>query len=304
MLAVCRRSDAVATAMVVNGFDRLSAPECREDGFHNEFDSGVAYIRDVAFIGEQRVFDTSKRREKVEQRALGHSFSDNAGAVVGGNSFDYPYLHGQSLVAAGCSFYSSSVAAVECGEVDLSCYNLVDVVLGKQRTTTVGRGVVAPRYECLSDRLQAALSGYLTSKGALFISGAYVGTDLFDSSLATDADRAFANKWLHISFAGNCASRRDVISTANRQVGVLPSRQYHYCRHYCPEFYTVNSVDGFRAANGGKALVFYPDSRIAAAVGYKGEDHSTFVMGVPFEAIMDSNERDLLMRDIVEYLIH
>lgn len=303
-LAVCRRSDAVATAMVVNGFDRLSAPECREDGFHNEFDSGVAYIRDVAFIGEQRVFDTSKRREKVEQRALGHSFSDNAGAVVGGNSFDYPYLHGQSLVAAGCSFYSSSVAAVECGEVDLSCYNLVDVVLGKQRTTTVGRGVVAPRYECLSDRLQAALSGYLTSKGALFISGAYVGTDLFDSSLATDADRAFANKWLHISFAGNCASRRDVISTASRQEGAFTNRQYHYCRHYCPEFYTVNSVDGFRAANGGKALVFYPDSRIAAAVGYKGEDHSTFVMGVPFEAIMDSNERDLLMRDIVEYLIH
>ena len=87
-------------------------------------------------------------------------------------------------------------------------------------------------------------------------------------------------------------------------MGVLPSRQYHYCRHYCPEFYTVNSVDGFRAANGGKALVFYPDSRIAAAVGYKGEDHSTFVMGVPFESIMDSNERDLLMRDIVEYLIH
>ena len=303
-LAVCRRSDAVATAMVVNGFDRLSAPECREDGFHNEFDSGVAYIRDVAFIGEQRVFDTSKRREKVEQRALGHSFSDNAGAVVGGNSFDYPYLHGQSLVAAGCSFYSSSVAAVECGEVDLSCYNLVDVVLGKQRTTTVGRGVVAPRYECLSDRLQAALSGYLTSKGALFISGAYVGTDLFDSSLATDADRAFANKWLHISFAGNCASRRDVISTANRQVGAFTNRQYHYCRHYCSEFYTVNSVDGFRTANGGKALVFYPDSRIAAAVGYKSEDHSTFVMGVPFEAIMDSNERDLLMRDIVEYLIH
>lgn len=303
-LAVCRRSDAVATAMVVNGFDRLSAPECREDGFHNEFDSGVAYIRDVAFIGEQRVFDTSKRREKVEQRALGHSFSDNAGAVVGGNSFDYPYLHGQSLVAANCSFYSSSVAAVECGDVDLSCYNLVDIVLGKQRTTTVGRGVVAPRYECLSDRLQAALSGYLTSKGALFISGAYVGTDLFDSSFATDADRAFANKWLHFTFAGNCASRRDVISTANRQVGAFTNRQYHYCRHYCPEFYTVNSVDGFRAANGGKALVFYPDSRIAAAVGYKGEDHSTFVMGVPFESIMDSNERDLLMRDIVEYLIH
>jgi hypothetical protein len=82
-LAVCQRTDARATAMVINGFDRLSAPECRGDGFHNEFDSGVAYLQDVAFIGEQRVYDISKRREKVESRALGVSYSDYAGKLVG-----------------------------------------------------------------------------------------------------------------------------------------------------------------------------------------------------------------------------
>jgi hypothetical protein len=140
-LAVCQSSEQRATAMIINGFDRVAGPECSEDGFHNEFDSGVAYLRDVAFIGEQRIYDISKRREKSEAKAFGVSFSGNAGEIVGGNSFDYPYLHGQSLRSAGCSFYSTSVAAVESKGVDLSGFNLVDIVLGKQRTTSVGRGV-------------------------------------------------------------------------------------------------------------------------------------------------------------------
>ena len=302
-LAVCQTSDAVATAMVVNGFDRLSAPECREDGFHNEFDSGVAYIRDVAFIGEQRVHDLSKRREKVESRALGHSFSDYQGGIVGGNTFDYPYLHGKSLVAAGCSFYSSSVAAVERREVDLSCYNMVDIVMGKQRTTTVGRGVVADRYECFSEALQSVVTDYLNTKGALFISGAYVGTDLCDGAQSTDADREFAKRMLHLSYIGNNVTRKDIVTTASRQPSEFTAKEYRFCREYRPDYYTVNSTDGFSAVDGAQCLMYYPDSRIAAAVGYKGESCSTIVMGLPFESVMGEAERNFLMREIVKYLI-
>ena len=198
ILTVCQLSDAKATAMIVNGFDRVAAPECRKDGFHNEFDSGVAYLRDVAFIGEQRVHDTSKRREKSEPRAFGVSFSNHQGKIVGGNSFDYPYMHGKSLLSAGCSFYSSSVAAVESREVDLSGFNLVDVVLGKQRTTTVGRGVADKRYECFSVDLQSVITDYLKSNGALFVSGAYIGTDLFTSASSDEKAKIFARDMLHI----------------------------------------------------------------------------------------------------------
>jgi hypothetical protein len=59
------------------------------------------------------------------------------------------------------------------------------------------------------------------------------------------------------------------------------------------------------AEGGAKQLMSYPDSRLAAAVGYKSEQSgSTFVMGFPFESITDNQSRDLLMRDIVEYLIY
>ena len=307
ILTVCQLSDAKATAMIVNGFDRVAAPECRKDGFHNEFDSGVAYLRDVAFIGEQRVHDTSKRREKSEPRAFGVSFSNHQGKIVGGNSFDYPYMHGKSLLAAGCSFYSSSVAAVESREVDLSGFNLVDVVLGKQRTTTVGRGVADKRYECFSVDLQSVITDYLKSNGALFVSGAYIGTDLFTSASSDEKAKIFARDMLHISYMGNSntVTKLDYVTTASRSAVRLNSREYRYCRDYRPDFYTVNSVDGFAAVGEAKMLMRYPDSNLAAAVGYRAEQgQASFVMGFPFESITDSDSRDFLMKDIVEYLIY
>lgn len=95
-----------------------------------------------------------------------------------------------------------------------------------------------------------------------------------------------------------------MVTTISRQPSAFTGREYHFCRDYRPDYYTVNSVDGFRAVGAAKALIYYPDSRIAAAVGYKGDDHSTFVMGLPFESVTERTERDLLMKDIVEYLIH
>ncbi|MBR0336130.1 MAG: xanthan lyase [Alistipes sp.] len=306
-LAVCQSSDAKSTVMIVNGFDRLSAAECREDGFHNEFDSGVAYLRDVAFIGEQRVHDISKRREKSEPRAFGVSFSNHAGKIVGGNSFDYPYLHGKSLKVAGCSFYSSSLAAVESGEVDLSGFNVVDLVLGKQRTTTIGRGVAESKYQCFSDDLQRVISDYLKSNGALFVSGAYIGTDLCGSMTPREVDVQFARDILHISYMGNggCVTKLDYVTTESRAAERLSSREYSYCREYRPDYYTVNSVDAFAPVGNAKMLMRYPDSNLAAAIGWNGEQGgATFVMGFPFESITDEQNRDFLMREIIEYLIH
>lgn len=302
-LAVCVNSTSPVAAMVINGFDRVAAPECREDGFHNEFDSGVAYIRDVAFIGEQRVHDISKRREKVESLAFGVSYSNHAGQIVGGNTFDYPYMHGVSLTAANCSFFSSSVAAVESGSVDLSGFNMVDLILGKQRTTVVGRGVAPTNYTCFSSDLQRVISYYLKSGGALFVSGSYIGTDLLGTTALLEQNSDFAKNSLHLSFVGNQITKCSKVTTKSRDAVRLSCREYEFCREYRSDYYNVNSVDGFMAASGAKELMKYPDSGIAAAVGYKNE-HATFVMGFPFESITDPESRDCLMKDIVNFLIH
>ena len=67
--------------------------------------------------------------------------------------------------------------------------------------------------------------------------------------------------------------------------------------------YTVNSVDGLAAAGGGCTLMQYTDSRLAAAVGFRGKGASV-VIGFPFESIEERSGRDTLMRDVLEFLLN
>lgn len=304
-LAAYIAPDGGKKVLVINGFDRVAAPASDASGFHNDFDSGCAYLRDVAFIGEQRVFDTALRREKNELMALGASFTGRQGTTVGGNTFDYPYLYGKSLAAAGCSFASVSRKAVEAGEVSLSEYDAAILILGKQRTTKIGRGAFGSRYRCFTPELQKVLSDYVNGGGALFASGAYIGYDLFRGDESTDADREFARNTLHLDFVTDHATRSSAATTASRR---LPARfvagEYRFCTEYTPDCYTVNSVDAFASVGTGAVGVMrYTDSRLSAAIGWHGEQGgATFVMGFPFETITDASARDTLLRDIMNFL--
>lgn len=302
-LAACILGDSARKVMIVNGFDRVAAPESDESGFHNDFDSGAAYLRDVAFIGEQRVFDTNLRREKDDRKALGASYTDRQGVIVGGNTFDYPYLYGKSLVKAGYSFASSSVRAVERSEVDLSQYDAVNLIMGKQRTTKIGCGKFPPRYRCFPPCLQSVITDYLNRGGALFVSGAYIGTDLFMGSESPNEDADFAKNVLHFDFITHKASRTPNATTDIRSNPFkMTQHEYTFCNEYSPKCYTVNSTDAIAAAGAGAyEMMRYPSSGLSAAVGYRGE-YSTFVMGFPFESITDEESRDTLLRDIMNFL--
>lgn len=302
-LAACITDDNACKVMVINGFDRVSAPENDESGFHNDFDSGAAYLRDVAFIGKQRVFDTGLRREKNDYKAFGASFTDRQGEIVGGNTFDYPYLYGKSLVKAGYSFASSSVRAVERSEVDLSQYDAVNLIMGKQRTTKVGCGKFPPKYKCFTAELQSVIADYLNRGGALFVSGAYLGSDLFDGSESHESDIEFARRVLHFDFITAKATRIPTVTTDIRSNPFrLTPHEYTFCAEYSPKCYTVNSTDAIATASAGAyEMMRYPSSGLPAAVGYRGE-HSTFVMGFPFESITDEDSRDTLLSDIMNFL--
>ena len=304
ILSSCITSDNKHTALIINGFNKVSAPEVREDGFHNEFDSGVAYIRDVAFVGEQKNHDTSKRRSRNTLNSFGASHNNHQGSIVGGNTFDYPYTHGRALLAAGCSFYSTSAAAVERGDVPLTDYDMIDVILGKQRATSVGLDSKAVRYRCFSPTMQNIIADYTTSGGALFVSGAYIATDLFEGQGATQADAEFAKNQLHISLASNMATAEYTATTHSRQATRLSASEYTIASGYRPDYYPVNSVDAFdTVGDGATPLIYYKDSGLTAAVGWRGTA-ATFVMGFPFESVMGEAERNAMMTDIVKYLLN
>ncbi len=304
ILAVCRMPDEKGRVLIVNGFDRVSAPvSMRSDslaGFYGDIDGGVPDRRDISFIGGQRVFDLAMARCEDDKRALGSCESDYETDVIGGNTFDYPALHGRSIAAAGYSFCSVSALAVERGAVTLGNYPAVDLILGKQRTTTMGRGVRDADFKTFPAELQSALESYLAQGGALFASGSYVATDLWTSPDA--ADRAFAERVLHYTYDRGQAAQRGRVRVVSSQGG-FSRGEYRFNDEYSADTYVVEAPDALKAAGEGAFPVMrYIENGRTAGVACGGEA-PTFVMGFPFETLADSMQRDRLMRDVLKFLL-
>ena len=292
--------------LVVNGFDRVSAPESRGDetsaGFYNSSDSGVAWGQDISFIGEQTNFVRALYLSQDDNNALGQSYNDYEAEVIAGNTFDFVALHGKSILAAGYSFASASHKAVEEGRVDMGNYAAVDLILGKQRATAVGRGEQGYRFEAMPDALQSALKSYTKNGGSIMVTGSYLLTDTWTSAVATDADRKFVEGVLHATFGGAMATRRGDVKSLSLSF-MKETFSVKFNTELCDTIYCVESPEVVRpAGSGAYTAMRYRTSNQGAAVAYNGS-YRTFVAGFPFETIVDSAERDKMMSEVLEFLI-
>ena len=305
-LAACLAPDAKGRVLVVNGFDRISAPPSeRTDslvGFFTTLDSGVPDRVDISYIGPQRVYDPAQLRCNVDSLALGACSGDYATDVIGGNTFDYPALHGRSIAAAGYSFCSASLLAVERGDVSPDGYAAIDLILGKQRTTKIGRGVDEPTFATFSTALQRRLRGYLAGGGALFASGCYLAADLWEASGdGADVGRRFAEEVLRISDRGLEPVRRGRIRVMTAHPD-FSRGEYRLITGYGRYHYTVEGVNALAPAGPSAfAVMRYSDSGHTAAVACADEGR-TLVVGFPFESIQNEALRDRLMRDALRFL--
>ena len=292
--------------LVVNGFDRVSAPLSIQGdsiaGFYNYYDSGVAYVEDISFIGEQRNFDRMLSRSENDNNALGSCYSDYETEVIAGNTFDYPVLHGRSIAKAGFSYCSTSVKAVEQGSVKMGDYAVVDLILGKQRSCQMGRGTSGVEFEVFSDRLQDRIREYTTSGGALFASGCYVGSDLWNGIESDGDDKEFARRVLHISFNGDMATRRGVARVVASPMK-MARQNINFNREPSRDFYGVESPGCISPFGKGAFIAMrYATNNQSAAVGYSGTDYRSVVMAFPFESILGESERHSLMQGVLNFL--
>ena len=305
-LAVCRVADERGRVLVVNGFDRVSGPESvRCDslaGFRMDLDGGVPDRMDISFIGPQRVFDVAQARCNIDSIALGACDRSYETDVIGGNTFDYAALHGRSVAAAGYSFCSASARAVEEGRVALDGYDAVDLILGKQRTTPLGRGLGDPSFETFPVALRNRLRRYLSGGGALFVSGSYVLSDLLKNAGADPSGRAFAEEVLRcrLDTCRESGTGRIRVVTAHPD---FSRGEYRFNTAYRPDCYVVERRDALLpAGDEAFSVMRYDDDGGTAAVAC-GAAGRTFVAGFPFETIRDGLQRDRLMRDVLAFLL-
>ena len=298
-------------ALVVNGFDRISAPadfvapgEAGRHlaGFLDDYDYGVPYIKDISYIGQMKEFRRDIPWMNDDSSGFGDSFADQEDKVIAGNTFDYPYTHGLALLQNGISFTSCSNEIVEEGKISLDSYALVDLILGKQCQTKMGRGGVTPlAFKTFTTGMQQALTTYLQQQnGRLFVSGTYVATDLWDNPLAEkqEADIKFAKDVLkYIWRVHQAAKHSGLRSTTSKH-------RYDYVDTFNEDVYKVDSPDALEPSlPTAKTALRYTENNISAAVSYQGDDYATYVMGVPFETIRTEVERKELMKEILKILM-
>lgn len=289
--------------LIVNGFTRTSAPGVISDsgraGFDAVNDFGVPYIRDISFAGYQTNF------QRNAGNSSGSSGSTHVSTIVGGNTFDYPALHGEAIAAAGFGFVSASAGAVENGDVKLSDYKTVDLILGKQKTTVTGNGKSGRRYQAFPQPLRDALEKFSASGGKLIVSGQYVSSDLFDSRSGSDS-RTFAHDVLGL--AENPDSLSLTRSGRVSATGPLTPATYTYSTTLRPDYYVVEHPDILTpdAGAGATTLLTFSDTGLPAGFiatpAAAGKGGKTAVLSIPIEAITDPEMRMLLMSQILEAL--
>jgi hypothetical protein len=305
-LSVFRKSDEKGTVLIVNGFNRISAPGSFAGtdslaGFTDWLDHGVPDRTEYNYIGSQYEFRRKIPWMDDDAVGFGASNANYETSVLGGNTFDYPRRHGISIAKAGYSFVSASAKAVMNGQIDMNAYRTVDLILGEQKQTQTGRGAFPPRYKTFPDELQAKISAYCRQGGNIFISGAYVASDLWDTPFVKESDKQFAREILKYQWrTGHAAVTGQVKSVASP----FPQLQgnYQYYNQLNTEFYAVESPDAIEPAGEGSYTVFrYGENNLSAGIAFSG-DYKVCVTGFPFEAIREEAGRDKFMYHILEFM--
>ena len=319
ILSTGRAFNSKGTVLVINGFDRISAPadftapapaDTLLAGFLDEQDHGVPYIHDISYIGKMKEYRRSIPWMDDDASGFGDSYGNYETQVIAGNTFDYPAIHGAAILKAGYSFVSvsnESLSPVGKGEknipVDMREYRYVDLILGKQCQTKMGRGGVKPlEFKTFSKPMQEAIAAYCKQGGNIFVSGAFVGTDLWDNRLATadEADKKFAMEVLKYKWrVGQAATMGKVKSVASPFPAL--SGNYTYHNELNADSYVVESPDAIEpATKDAHTVMRYSENNLSAGVAYQG-DYKTLVLGFPFESIRTDSEREAFMNAVLTF---
>ncbi len=308
VLAVCSQPNGGKPVLIVNGFHRVSGPGIVEtgqyEGFASSLDRGVPDHYELGFTGEQFDFDRSSPFRSNDGPGHGASFSDNEGKVIAGNTFDYPYIHGQSIKACGLSFCSASSEAVMDSAISLRDYRFVDFILGKEKETPwpkmTGDSSRHSQFRTFPLSLQTALRQYCDGGGNLLLSGSYIGADLFSHPKDDSASIRFAWKVLHFDWSVGHATRTGLVYATNSTLFPKDER-ITFNTELNRDMYCVESPDAIVPSDGGQQLLRYEGNQFGAAIGYR-KAYGVVAMGFPFETILNGSTRSALMRGVLTYL--
>jgi hypothetical protein len=182
---------------------------------------------------------------------------------------------------------------------DKNSFSVLDIIFGEEKTTSHFYGFKKRDFSLFTPEMRSAITEYVSGDQAkLFVTGAYVGTDL---DLCGDTlARKFAADVLHYRSMTNHASKSGRIFPVNELKPEFPT-EFSFVQGYHPTIYKVESPDAIEP-KGEKARVLfrYKSDNKTAGICFDGNYH-TVVIGFPFETIHTDQQRDELVGQILKY---
>lgn len=310
VLAMCASQSDKAPVLVVNGFTRISGPDTFDSGeiagFYDARDHGVPYVSDISYIGSQFEFRRDIPWMDDDAAGFGASRANYETKVLAGNTFDYVVTHGEAIRNAGYPFISMSLDAYvnsrQTGDI-----KMLDLILGKQKETAVGRGVKGSRFKTFSPALRDKLTVYSKSGGDIFVSGSYIASDLWDNPLSTaevkSADQSFAADILGYKWrVGQASVTGEAYQVPTRFKG-LAAGDYAFFSQLNEDCYAVESPDSFYPADASVALTFmrYSENNLVAGTAMDDGTRKVVALGFPFETIKGEAARNNLMAQVLDF---
>lgn len=303
-LAVGINPDADGTVLIVNGFDRICGPAWFDRGGLAGVawwdDRGVADRYSFISTGDQYDFERVSPWTDDDNAGWGASYSDDEGRIIPGNTFDFTRVHGQSVMAAGKSFFSVSDEVFMADGFDLSGWSAVDLLFGEEKTTPSAYYHDRNDFSIYTPEFLETLTRLKDASMPVFMSGSYPGTDLIMA-----ADTALVSKvrrLLHFTpRTGHAVITGGVSSTDNAAPAIRGSFEFN--TGVTDRIYAAEAPDAIEPADRQSVTALrYRENNTSAAVMHGG-DQRCFIMGFPFETIILQEERDELMNQILDFLL-
>ena len=306
-LSVGVAKNSKGTVMVVNDFTRISGPDWFESGkiagFYDNKDHGVPYMEQINYLGAQFEFRRHLPWRDDDAPGFGACRSNYETQNIAGNTFNYPSLHGAAIMNAGYSFVSSSAKAFESGTMDLSRYCTIDMILGKQKEIPTGRGAKPSRFKALTSQLMNVITNYTRGGGNVLMTGAYVGSDIWDKDNPAQNEVNFAKNvmgytWVdrQATLMGEAYSVPTVLKMSDNMGNLT------FYNTLNSDFYAVESPDAIKASDDrGATILRYKENNIPAGIASNRYGYKTVVVGFPFETIKNETERNEFMQRVLNF---
>ncbi len=312
ILSVCWMTNGQPPILIINGFDRIGPAECVDEpnfkGFANFLDPGVADKFTFNLTGSQFDFDPQSQFRTNDAPGHGASSANYETQLIAGNSFDYPYIHGSAIRAAGYAFISASDEAFWDGLVDPKNYRIIDLILGEEKVTSFpGMNLennphlkINDNYRAFPKKLKDKITTFLEAGGKLFLSGAYIGSELAGNRDSTTNDIRFAKDILKLNWQTDHAAVTGKVYSVDSTFLASPT-VFHFNTEYRSDLYAVESPDAIDPATGARTILRYAENRFSAGIAYFGDDYSIIALGFPFETITSEHVRNLLMKAVLNH---